>query len=886
MKKSNFKYLVFVIYAFLAYTLCNAQPEIYRKDYLQVKDGLSDNRASCVFQDSKGLLWFGTQKGLNQYNAYSFKNYLSMQLDSNTLSGNDITAITEDGNNNIWVGTFNNGINKFDRKTRKFTRFLKSDFNENSVIGASVWDMKYDGKGNIWIATDAGISKYETNNNSFVNFSAKDSAVNGLSMQAIYSITQDNKGRMWFGGSNSSLHLYDEKNNQFITFPTDFTGDQISALFADGNGMIWIGTDNGYIGRFNINTLKFRYIKDRPGKPKRLAYQIWCISEDNKGNLWIGAWGTLALIDKKHLTVKFYDQHASDESRINKVQSNVYSDILQDESGVIWLCSRKGLVKLTERNSYHFKHIPGKNSISSNYVTSFAQDTSGIIWIGTDNGLNSFDPETKSFSNYYNNGSGNYELLQNINSLLYGKKSNLWVGCEGTDLSRFDISNKNFMNYGDKYDHSNLVFQIFQSSKDTLWTLSNTKKISYFLIGEKSFGTLAIEEDPYVLCMEKDHKGFLWFGTYHGRGLWRYDTDKGHWKKLMHNDFDTNSLYSGTIYDIHRGRDDLLWIATDNGLNKMTYVNDDIKIRRYDRIYPNNTVYAIKEDKRGRLWLRLMQGIAIFDKETENFKIYEDVLPSGSGDEWKIFISNDNNLYVAGTNGFVIFNTESKNDYVPPIVLTQFNINKNTRHEYLYSNKIYLDHDENSISCEYAALDYTNPALNQYSYMMEGVDPEWIFAGKRRYVNYTNLDPGKYTLRIKGSNSDGIWNEAGLSIQINISPPFWETTWYYMAEILFFGTLLTLTIIMNRRSKVKHIAGLSFMTILTLLVIFEFVNVTLEPYVEGIAGGVPVFKLLLNVLIAVLFFPLEKLFVKTMKKKKISIKKNEIIETILEDDEK
>lgn len=886
MIKKYAKYLTLVLCAYFAYSLCVAQPEIYRKEYLQVKDGLSDNRVSCVFQDSKGLLWFGTQKGLNQYNAYSFKNYHSMQLDSNTLSDNDITAITEDGDKNIWVGTFGTGINKFDRKTRKFTRFLKSDFHENSVISSTVWDMKYDGKDNIWIATDAGISKYEISNNSFVNFSVKDSSINGLKMQTIYCLTQDNKGRMWFGGSNSHLHLYDENENKFVTLPTDFIGDEISALFADSKGVIWIGTENGYFGRFNTNTQRFSYIEDRQGKPKRIAYQIWCISEDDKGNLWIGAWGTLALINKKDLSVKYYDQHSSVDSRINKVQSNVYSDILQDESGVIWLCSRKGLVKLTERYSYHFKHIPGKNSISSNYVTSFAQDSSGIIWIGTDKGLNSFDPETNHFMNYYNTGYGNYELLQNINSLLYGKEHNLWVGCEGVDLSRFDISKRDFTNYGEKYDYSNLVFQIFQSSKDTLWSLSNTNKISYFLTNKKTFDTLAIERDPYVLCMEEDHRGFLWFGTYHNRGLWRYDQDKGKLKKLMHNDFDTNSLCSGTIYDIHRDTENFLWIGTDNGLNKITYVNDDIKIRRYDRINPNNTVYAIKEDNSGRLWLRLMQGIAIFDKKTESFKIFEDVLPSGSGDEWKIFISNDNKLFVAGTNGFVIFNTESKNNYIPPLVLTQFIINKKTRNEYLYSDKVYLDYNENSITCEYAALDYTNPDLNQYSYMMEGVDTDWTFAGNRRYLNYTNLDPGNYILRIKGSNSDDVWNETGLSVQINISPPFWETTWYYLAEILFFGTLLTITIIMNRRSKVKHIAGLSFITILTLLVIFEFINVTLEPYVEGIAGGVPVFKLLLNVLIAVLFFPLEKIFVKTMKKKKISMKKNEIIETILKDDEK
>jgi hypothetical protein len=178
-----------------------------------------------------------------------------------------------------------------------------------------------------------------------------------------------------------------------------------------------------------------------------------------------------------------------------------------------------------------------------------------------------------------------------------------------------------------------------------------------------------------------------------------------------------------------------------------------------------------------------------------------------------------------------------------------------------------LDYDENSISLEFIVTDFTEPRLNQYAYWLEGVDSSWIYSGTRSYVNYTNLEPGKYIFYLKGSNCYGKWNEDGLKITIRISPPFWETTWYYGAVILFFATLLSITIFINRRSKNRNTFAISFMTILTLLVIFEFINVTIEPYIEGIAGGIPVFKIVLNLLVAGLFFPLEKLFMRKIKAK-------------------
>jgi len=868
MLKSTHIWFGILFCLLLTFSKCYSQPDHLSKTLLQVKDGLCDNRTNCIFQDSKGLLWFGTQKGLSKYDGYDFSNYLKKRLDSNSISGNDITAITEDNFGNIWVGTISNGLNRFDKKTNKFTRFLKSDFNENSINGSSVWDLHCDKNSILWIATNNGISKYDIKRNHFINFSNSDS-LHKISMKSVFCISEDMNGNIWLGGSISKLCKFDKGTQKLITYSILLdTSDMINDTYIDKSGIIWIGTNNGYLIRFNPQDASSQYLSDSEGNPKRLTYSIYSISQDNLNNLWIGCFGTLIIVNPSTLEYSYYDKHKSENSRVNEVQSDLFANILQDRSGVIWLATRKGILKLTEKISDHFKHS-NNNSVSSNYITSFTQDSSGMIWIGTDSGLNSFNPNTKEFNCYMNSSNGNAVLLNNINSLLYDSKHQLWIGTEGVDLTRFDLRTKKFHNYGSKYKSSNLVFQIYEDKNNEIWTISKQRIIARFDQKNKSFHNDTLPEDYYVTKMIMDRYGYYWFATFYGRGLWRLNPKDDSWKKHIHNEFDTNSLCEGTIYTIHEDHNSNLWIGTDNGLNKITISENGLSttFTRFDNIHPNNSVYEINEDSQGRLWLQIMHGIALYNENLQTVKYYNEFLPPGTGDEGRVFISDDDKLYIAGTNGFVVFNTESYSDYVPPILLTRFQVNKTDRYELINAKEINLEYDENSISCEFIAVDYTEPMLNQYAYWLEGVDSSWIYSATRRYVNYTNLEPGNYILHLKASNCFGKWNEAGINIPIVITPPFWETLWYYMAVIIFFASLLSITIFVNRRSESKNTLAISFMTILTLLVIFEFVNVTIEPYIEGVAAGVPVFKILLNLLIAGLFFPLEKLFIRKLKSK-------------------
>ena len=244
------------------------------------------------------------------------------------------------------------------------------------------------------------------------------------------------------------------------------------------------------------------------------------------------------------------------------------------------------------------------------------------------------------------------------------------------------------------------------------------------------------------------------------------------------------------IYEDKKGR---LWFATNNGLNRFERSTNSFIHFTESNGLPSNNVRGILEDEQGYLWLNTSLGISKFSAEGGS---------ASGGDPEKIQIKNydvsygvelvadiyygfgcktrNGEMYFAEVlSGFTRFHPDSikDNPFIPPIVITSF---KKFDKPFPFSNEIHLPYDENFLSFEFAALSYISPERNQYAYKMEGLDKDWVYSGTRRYASYPNLDPGEYVFRVKGSNNDGVWNEAGTSILIIISPPWWKTTWAYI----------------------------------------------------------------------------------------------------------
>ncbi|HEX5667206.1 MAG TPA: triple tyrosine motif-containing protein, partial [Chitinophagaceae bacterium] len=294
--------------------------------------------------------------------------------------------------------------------------------------------------------------------------------------------------------------------------------------------------------------------------------------------------------------------------------------------------------------------------------------------------------------------------------------------------------------------------------------------------------------------MKKDGKGNFWVGT--NDGLYCFNLKNQSWKTYRNNPSDSSSLSFNTIFTLcmdPENPDKYLWVGTNGGgLNRFDMETGKFKRYLVKNGLPNNVVYGILPDNDGNLWMSTNNGLSCFNPVNNKFRNF-DVNDGLQGNEFNhdaFAKDQDGRMYFGGVNGFNYFYPEEIgiNPIAPNVVITDMKINNKTitgLNEYaslskaLYLNeKILLPYDQNMIGFEFAALDFSAPMKNQYQYKLEGFNDNWIYANNSNTATYTNLDPGTYVFRVKGSNKDGIWNENGISLTITILPPWYGTWWF------------------------------------------------------------------------------------------------------------
>jgi len=452
----------------------------------------------------------------------------------------------------------------------------------------------------------------------------------------------------------------------------------------------------------------------------------------------------------------------------------------EDNSGILWIGTYGGLNKFDRKTGdfLHIKHLPNaSNSLSSNIIRSIRKDISGLLWIGTlDRGVNRFSQEQESFTRYSYNPNNMNSINKNILDICLDKENRLWFAT-GNGLSCFIKEKEKFIHYKNNPNNTN--------------SLSEN-------------GTRTILEDK---------KGFLWIGTW-GGGLNKLDMETGTFSRYTYNHKNPNSISHNIVISICENSRGSIWIGTwGGGLNKFNRKKEIFSHYTKKDGLPSNVIQGILEDSQENLWLSTNNGISKFNPETEKFRNYKtsDGLQSKEFNSGSCYKDSKGRMYFGGINGFNMFSPEDIKDnrYIPPIFLTSlkvFNKEVKLNKDISCLNELRLRYNQNFISFQFAALDYTIPEKNRYAYKLEELDKNWIYTdSKMRYANYTDLDPGYYIFKVKGSNNDGIWNEKGLSIKIIITPPFWKTWWFTSFAIIVF-VLLSYSFIHYSKKYFKLIA--------------------------------------------------------------------------------
>lgn len=811
----NFKRTI-RLWVFLFSIFSGYANQVYSQAYsaysISLAEGLSQSSVYGLTQDSLGFIWAGTQDGLNRYDGLHFKTYYNQPFDSLSLPSSNIMSLLSDSKGRLWVGTSGGGLAMKENGSDNFKTWksplkrTKGSLSSNWInviyedasgriwIGTSsgldvishdqisaakgslsftnlIFDTSgvsfnmisaiyYSSQGELWVGTKAGLHRIIVNDKNPSASKIQDFGITeGLKSDEIRTICEDRSGHLWVGTS-IGLSLFDEQKNRFDSYCLEEGNSKCTSIYALANtveGRLWIGTNSGlyYIDKADLdlpNQSNFRFIPFQTNGVK-LRGGVLNISEDkiSKGIIWIGsdADGIIKLVP---VIKNFQTNHLQDVVPVAFVFS-----LLKDSKNYLWIGTSTGLIRHDKTTNKYSVFTSGKNGLASDYIQSIKEGSDGAIWIATMRGLQRIEKP--------------YSMNPEFHSIILNQAA-----------------------------PQAQARKIYISADSSIWVVLPRK--IYKLKADGSDSKLIIDnqlcdlipENAYNTAFVFDSNDNIWLSTSGGLFVFERPGNSGYDFRnplaYFHNHTDTTGLRNDVINDLFEDSNGNIWICSANGLTKGVLKNHRVSFKNYSTANGliNNAVYGVLEDTINRsLWISTNGGLSKFDLTKESFRNFtlHDGLQSNEFDAGAFFQSDDHEFYFGGVNGYTSFysNDIREDEVIPRVYISGYSMPSGESFDLLSSAKnknVELDYNQNSFSISFTALQYAFPQSNRYAYMLEGFHKSWINSGSVNQVNFSQLPPGKYILRVKAANSDGIYNESGDFISIVIHPPFWQTLWFYL----------------------------------------------------------------------------------------------------------
>jgi ligand-binding sensor domain-containing protein/two-component sensor histidine kinase len=779
----------------------SAQTEL-RFDHYTIRDGLSQSQPFALFQDSYGYLWIGTQDGLNRFDGNSFKVYKNDPFDSTTLTHNWVWTVEEDQHGNIWIGTFQ-GLCKYIRKEERFVQYYHNPQDAGSISGNRPNYILKDPKGRLWISSwGSGLNLYDPDTDTFKRFLSNPDDISTISDNAVRTLFCDSEGAIWVGTWNGGLNkvIEDEKGISFLRYNSkaEFGSDggkRITTIAEDNEKNLWIGSYGAGVLKLDPSRSVFARVPDFQEN------DVNKIISDSKGNMWIGTNSGLRIYDERTRQSFFYQHDPTDPGSIS---SNTIYAITEDRTGIIWIAGN-GLDKYDPRKSFFetYRNKPNdQTSLGQNVVWSFCEDDQGYVWVGTESGpLNVFDPDQKIFKRInVHDDRGN--IAENIHQIVF-HRGVLWLGSFKSGLIRYEKKTGKARFYLNNHNSIlgkvALISEVMMDDDETLWIGTNENGLIHYNPKTDSVKNYLHRADKpegigsnFLNTLYKDSRGNIWIGFW-GGGMSMLDKSTGKFVNYRYDRKNKEGLSDQVVVSIRQQNDSIYWVCTNSGLNRLNIHTGKFKHFFQKDGLANNVVYDMLQDSEGNYWISSDRGLNKFYTLSVRFKNFteEDGLQSNEFNANAAMKSSRGDLYFGGVNGFNVFNPDNmrENTTPPLLIIESYTIHDKT---FTPASSISLSHHENYLSFSYGALEFSSPGKIKYAYMLENFDKSWNEVGNKREAQYTNLDPGQYTFRVKAANPDGHWTVPGASINIIIHPPFWNTWWFRTLVVIVIGGIVYL----------------------------------------------------------------------------------------------
>lgn len=766
--------------------------EEFSIDVLNVRKGLLSNYVTRVVNDEFNTKYFATEGGITKYDGYDFSEYRPGPGYPG-LENENIETLFKGQNNLIWIGTKGGGLSVLD-PGKNTIKSLNAAFAEYSESALRVIAINQGTDGKIWIGTwsdgifllDPITEKVEK------HFPFK---------QPVFNIIRDRFSNIWFL-TGIELMKFDPSEGRLIRFQT---GRVHYNLIEDPvRNKIWMIGNEGLktvLSGFDFETQK---IERKPTNFE--ARYILSLGLDKRGRLWIGSWGDGLFISDENLEnfrrVNTNPQGVTEEN----INYSIILSIDFDENGIAWLgTSHGGVLILYPNKGFSFASLTAKQTISDKNITSLLISKSGKTYLGTlVEGLYSETAE--------GDFQGESQVFKSKIHTLYEKGDFLFVG---TGNGLYVVKNGDFES-AQRYFPSQKITTILHDSKNRLWVgtqqsglkmadFSNYPSLQNWQIFEEGSLENPLENNR-ISKIHEGKSGEIWIGTYSGINL--FDGKKN--QVLSHKDLLSDQLNNLIINDFFMA-DDVMFLGTPNGLAELEVSESQLRLKRfYDKKdgLINDFICAIEPDKSGNIWLSTTTSITKFKQGQQNFINYdrEDGVLINSFHVGSSFQDLQGKIYFGGSNGMVSFQPDqiSEEFHVPQVVLSKLIVNNQVLQvgdevngEVILQNsiqkteKIVLDYSQNHLSLSFSANDYLGPENIVYSYMLKGLNEEWVNLGRLNQISFTGLPWGEYELLIRASRNNQDWSPAR-SLMIQIQAPPWLSWYAFLIYLVVLGGILFL----------------------------------------------------------------------------------------------
>ena len=767
------KYLTFLFCFFSSFSF--AQNIHFQA--IGVEDGISQPTVTSIYQDEFGIIWIGTKDGLNRYNGTDFYVFRPVKDDKNSLYNNNIGTICGDKQGHIYIRC-KYAVVEYDIKKNTFHTIRDNDIQAISY-----------GNTQLWVCTRDSLFTYnrvEDKLDYYYN-------LEGARMSCVI---EDSDGNLYVGTMNNGLYMIDGNKKWLNYLPKK----DITCIYEDSKKSIWVGTKDDGLFRLDRNGGITNY-GTAPHQNMLSSSYVRCIVEDNLGNYWIG---TFKGLDKLNAATGTFTHYSKDNKPYSLSNSSIIC-MMKDRQGTFWIGTYYGGVNLFnpdyEIYTYYYPDEAQKGKPTSPFAGRMIEDSKGGIWIATEGGgVNYLDRKTRTFTEYKHDVSKNSLASNTIQSLFLDEDNQaLWIGTLRGGLDRLDLKTYRFTNYRYNAEKKNslindIVRKIIPYKGNLLLATHNGIGLFNPETGEcvKLLNDSRLN-NRQIIDMLVDKKNNLWFS--YSLGLIKYNLETQKRNEYFVPNTSKQAIGPNLINVLFEDKKGNIW-AGSSGDGIFLYEQDSNTFKSFNSHNSdliNDYILDIKESLSGYLLIASNQGFSRFDMENQRFYNYnkQNGFPMTALNPYGLFVASDNEIYLSGPKMMISFFEKELNSYVKPYQLNFTSLEVNNQQilpndgsgilteSILYQPQITLNHNHSIITVNFSLSNYVSVLKNRIYYKLEGFDKDWMSAGYRKAITYTNLNPGEYKLKIKSSEEYSGKESICKEIDIIVKPPFYKSTWAY-----------------------------------------------------------------------------------------------------------